>query len=66
MSEPTINEELTQLVRDFIAAAKEKIHHRIGKTDPEKLAEKVIGTLMALLAGLRIATAALGKRGRRG
>lgn len=54
MTGPTINEDLTKLLRDFLASAREKIKERIDKTDPEKLAERSISTVLAIAAALRL------------
>jgi hypothetical protein len=54
MAEPTINEDLTHLVREFIAAAREKFQERIKDTDPDLLVERVFGGLAAIVAAALI------------
>lgn len=50
MPEPTINDELTTMLREFISAAREKIKERIANTDPEELVERTFGALAAAAA----------------
>lgn len=50
MPAPTINEDLTKLAREFIEAARAKLHDRLKDLDADTMIERLFGGLAAVVA----------------
>jgi hypothetical protein len=61
MTGPTTHEELTRLLREFMAGIREHVESRVRDSDSETLIERLLGGLAAVLSAV-VALLPAGKR----